>query len=332
MLGVSVGGEGGVCAVTANPASVESSNSVIHQRNIDNTTSTPSSTSGSLKASPQNSNPGSRWKNLFRGNKACGKPPSNEHNPEHRPQAHHGVWAVDSVSGTLFGGIGELRRRFLRYHRKGDIDGEDLGRATPHARATSAATDPTGRRRSTPNEGVLLTARSVRFGPAEVREFSPYRSSCSPRRASTDVYGFEEDDGPEDIPGQGRQRGSRPLGFGRVAQPSRMVTQEERMSSVEEDCDGVPRFLRRDLAAAACAAAMASTPSRVVQASEGSQFLPTGLTLDQAITFGHGQFASRTLSSPINSDSQAMEEFLRATDSDPAVAKVAEEVVTGWCA
>lgn len=293
-----------------------------------------------LKASRQASATGGRWRLLFRVPKHGG---GRQGLSSDQPQQHQA--RGDGFASALAGSAGELRRRLLRYPRK-DAGGPAAapaaaGSAPVIAGRVDVGVEPRGRglvrtgpaiAGSPQSQGGLLLGRSVRFGPAEVREFSPYKDSHSPRRATTDVYWIDENEGPQfDDSLESPVAAHRPLGLGRVVAPPCIVTQPERGSQEEEDCKRVPSFLQRDLAAVAAASVVPGGISGE-GAADAIQLLPSGLTLDQAITFGHGQFASRSLSSPRNSDSQAMEDFLRATDSDPAVAKAAEEVVTGWCA
>ncbi|OEH80405.1 hypothetical protein cyc_07629 [Cyclospora cayetanensis] len=223
---------------------------------------------------------------------------------------------------------------------KPDIAANSSVSSSPQLRPEGSSTSPSCPSESLPSKAPpsAHTGSSGRrwkhlLRVVEVREFSPYGSLISPRRADTDLgwvgggVGRESSlEDPLEAPGSDLC-----LGFasGELSHPHRGLFS----SSAEEDVDGVPRFLRRDVAAALAATA-ATDGGEATAGNGGVTALPAGLTLDQAITFGHGKFASRSLSSPRNSGSgaQAMQDFLKATDSDPGAAKAAEEVVTGWCA
>ncbi|KAL8424407.1 hypothetical protein Efla_006839 [Eimeria flavescens] len=301
-------------------------------------------------AAPHASRMRRRLQQLFKHSKLSNK---NDRQQQQQPQQQPQQQNQQHAATVYVGGVGELRRRLLRQRKeetpkpmtKGTAAEAELAAAgskeeipdyplksccscsgsgssaedsRKSAVSSSSSLKSRGDSQQQQQEGSLSASRSVRFGTAEVWEFSPTREvhssgsspllrsllrprSAAPAVAIAVIPEEEEEEEEEGAAG---------------SKPQRTHAAADRESPADDDADILPHSLQDDLAAAAASPAEA-------EAAGGEASLPEGLTLDHAITFGHGQFASRAFSHPVKDDSEAVDAFLKTTEASAAAAEAA---------
>ncbi|CDJ70355.1 hypothetical protein, conserved [Eimeria necatrix] len=253
----------------------------------------------------------SRWKHLFcSGSKTGSNVEQQQQQPQQQPQQQHAEALPPSTSDSKTG----LTRRLLWHQRKhhscptaapaaalaaasadsaaaggeaaaaGSASGAaQNGRAAPAAAAAAAAAaNSLNPRHSTCPP--LIRGRSVRFGPAEVREFLPDTESGNPSRDSTQVGHSVEKESEvnsevKDLEAAEEWRAilepvhrsssgllvSDTLG---VSAADNEAEQEPQSASEDDEVGGVLSILRRDIAAAAAAAALTAADGAAAAAAQ----------------------------------------------------------------